>query len=206
MSFAGSALLVRSLPDEHAVAPPTSRIRDDIVEGLRFMWRNVAIRRITVILAAINFFYFAATSLLVLYNSQQLHGSDTTYTAMFLGAATGTVITRFFVSRVTERCRHRAHHGDGRVAVGVVDRRAGAHRPCPGWPSAMYFLLGTGTGLWWAVNTTARQRITPPRLARPSERRVPHRQLGRGAVRCGASAASPRAGGVCAPRSSSVAW
>ena len=28
----------------------------------------------------------------------------------------------------------------------------------------MYFLLGLGTGLWWAVNTTARQRITPPRL------------------------------------------
>ena len=29
---------------------------------------------------------------------------------------------------------------------------------------AMYFLIGVGTGLWIATNTTVRQRITPPEL------------------------------------------
>lgn len=163
VSFAGSALLVRSLPDEHAVAPPTSRIRDDIVEGLRFMWQNLAIRRITVILAAINFFYFAATSLLVLYNRQQLHGGDVVYTAMFVGAASGTVAARFFVSRVTQR------FGTVRTMALAVwlwaSSIAGLAITNVPWVAiAMYVLLGTGTGLWWAVNTTARQRITPPRL------------------------------------------
>jgi MFS family permease len=163
VSFAGSALLVRSLPDEHAVAPPTSRIRDDIVEGLRFMWQNLAIRRITVILAAINFFYFAATSLLVLYNRQQLHGGDVVYTAMFVGAASGTVAARFFVSRVTQR------FGTVRTMALAVwlwaSSIAGLAITNVPWVAiAMYVLLGTGTGRWWAVNTTARQRITPPRL------------------------------------------
>jgi MFS family permease len=163
VSFAGSAVLVRSLPDEHAVPTPTSRIRDDIVEGLTFMWHNLAIRRITIILAAVNFFYFAATSLLVLYNRQQLDGGDATYTAMFVGAATGTVSTRFFVSRLTEWLGT-VHT----MAVAVwlwASSIAGLAITDVAWLAVgMYFLLGTGTGLWWAVNTTARQRITPPRL------------------------------------------
>ncbi|MEN9645847.1 MAG: hypothetical protein RL238_2516 [Actinomycetota bacterium] len=163
VSFAGSAALVSGLRDVHQVPPPTTRIRDDVMEGLRFMWQHLALRRITVILAAINFFYFAAISLLVLYNDQQLHGSDATYTALFVAAATGTVASRFFVSALARR------FGDLRtmcIAVWcwAVSISGLALTGVPAVAIAMYGALGIGTGLWWAVNTTVRQQITPPRL------------------------------------------
>ena len=53
---------VKSRVAKRSGSTPSCSIRDDVTEGLRFMWHNVALRRITAILAAINFFYFAATS------------------------------------------------------------------------------------------------------------------------------------------------
>jgi MFS family permease len=163
VSFAGSAALIKGLPDVHAVDPPTTRMRDDVAEGLRFMWRTPALRRITSILAVINFFYFAATSLLVLYNTQRLHSDSFTYSALFVGAATGTVLTRFYVSAVVARF--------GRVrALGwsfwlwTLSIIGLALTTTPWVAVLMYFFLGTGTGLWWALNTTIRQEITPTRL------------------------------------------
>ncbi|MEI8240411.1 MAG: MFS transporter, partial [Actinomycetota bacterium] len=163
VSFAGSAALIGSLPDVHAVEPPTTRIRDDVLEGLRFTWRTPALRRITNILALINFFYFAATSLLVLYNTQRLHGGSFAYSAMFVGAATGTVLTRFYVSALCERF--------GRVRtlgwafwLWALSISGLAFTTTPWVAVAMYGVLGTGTGLWIAINTTIRQQITPTRL------------------------------------------
>jgi MFS family permease len=163
VSFAGSAALISALPDVHAVERPSSRLRDDVVEGLLFTWRTPALRRIASILALINFFYFAATSLLVLYNAQRLHGGSFTYSLMFVGAATGTVISRFLVSRVVARL--------GRVrtmaaafwfwSVPMIGMCFTHSAPVA---IAMYGLLGMGTGLWITVNTTIRQQITPTRL------------------------------------------
>ncbi len=163
VSFAGSAVLVSSLPDVHATEPPTTRIRDDVMEGLRFMWRNLALRRMTLILAAINFFYFAATSLLVLYNEQLLHGGTTTYTLLFVAGATGTVAARFFVSPLSLRI------GTVRTLVVAVwcwaTAIVGMSITNVPWVAVlMYGMLGIGTGLWWAVNTTIRQQVTPARL------------------------------------------
>lgn len=163
VSFAASAALVQGLPDVHGVEAPTTRIRDDVREGFVFMWRNLAVRRITLMLTVINFFYFGATALLVLYTKQHLHAGDGVYTAMFVGAATGTVLIRFVVSRVTAR-------------LGVVGTLSLAVWL---WAIAIvglastdvavlgvlaYSTLGLGTGLWWAVNTTVRQQVTPARM------------------------------------------
>lgn len=163
VSFAGSAALVSNLRDVHQVEAPTTTMRADIREGMAFMWHNVALRRMTVILAVINFAYFGAISLLVLYNEELLQGSTVTYTALFVAGATGTVVTRFFVSAVTRRL------GETRTLVAAVWMWATAlvgmsTTSIPVVAIASYFVLGIGTGLWWAVNTTVRQRITPPRL------------------------------------------
>ena len=163
VSFAGSAVLIASLPDVHAVVPASTRLRDDVLEGLLFTWRTPALRRIATILAVINFFYFAATSLLVLYNVQRLHSGSFTYSMLFVGAATGTVISRFAVSTLVDRF--------GRVRTMAtafwlwsVPLLGMALTTTPAVAVGMYFMLGLGTGLWLAVNTTIRQEITPPRL------------------------------------------
>jgi MFS family permease len=82
---------------------------------------------------------------------------------LFVAAATGTVASRFFVSALARR------FGDLRtmciaiwcwaVSIGGL-----ALTGVPLVAIAMYGALGVGTGLWWAVNTTVRLQITPPRL------------------------------------------
>lgn len=163
VSFAGSAALIASLPDVHAVEKPTTRIRDDVMEGLRFAWTNKAVRRITMLLAIINVFYFAATSLLVLYTKQRLHAGSFVYTAMFVSAGFGTVMTRWYLNALVRR-------------LGQVNAMAlsfwmwtfpiiGLALTTKPWVAvSSYYLLGTGTGIWIALNTTIRQRITPTRL------------------------------------------
>lgn len=163
VTFAGSAALIRSLPDVHAVEPPASRLRDDLREGFRFVSRNPVVRRITEILAVINFFYFAATSLLVLYNTQQLHSGKFTYTALFVGAATGTVLSRFFVSALVHRIGM-VHTLAVAIWLWALSMIGLALTATPAVAVAMYGLLGAGTGLWLALNTTIRQRVTPSRL------------------------------------------
>jgi predicted MFS family arabinose efflux permease len=163
VSFAGSAVLIRRIPDVHAVEPPTTRLRDDVREGLRFLWHNAAMRRLTAILALINFFYFAATSLLVLYNRDVLHAGEYTYSALFVAAATGTVLSRFFVHALTARIGTTATIAAAMwlwaLSIGglaLTSTRLVA--------IAMYLLLGLGTGLWLTLNTTLRQQLTPARL------------------------------------------
>lgn len=120
-------------------------------------------RRMASVLAIINFFYFAAIALLVLYTSQQLHSGKVVYTALFVGAAGGTVLSRWFVGPLTRRfglvptlaiafwmwalsVAGMAVTGNGLVAI------------------AMFVVLGFGNGLWLTLNTTLRQRLTPNRL------------------------------------------
>lgn len=163
VSFAGSAALVSGLRDVHQVEQPTTGVMADVREGMRFMWRTPALRRMTTILTAINFAYFGAVSLLVLYNDELLGGTTITYTALFVAGALGTVVTRFFVSAVTRRL------GEVRTLVAAVWLWAVAlvgmsTTSVAAVAIASYGVLGVGTGLWWTVNSTVRQRITPPRL------------------------------------------
>ena len=162
-TFAGSAALIAAVPNEHAVAPPTTKIFADIKEGLRYTRDTLSLRRLTEILAVINFFYFAANSLLVLYNEDLLGGNKATFTALSVGAASGTVASRFFLERITHRL------GTTRTlevslwawAIATVGL-AVATNPITAITS--HVILGIGSGWWIALNTTLRQQITPTRM------------------------------------------
>jgi MFS family permease len=163
VSFAGSAALVASLPDVPAPDRAASRVRDDLLEGIRFTWRSKAFRRIAGPLAVGNFFFFAATSLLVLYTDDHLGAGEVVYSLLFIGSAVGAVCARFMVSPLVRRF--------GEVNTMVIPlwlwslpMLGMAATRSPVIAIAMYFFVGLGTGLWIATNTTVRQRITPPAL------------------------------------------
>ncbi len=163
VSFAGSAALIATVPDKHGVEKPETRFRDDIIEGLRFTLNNKPLRRLTEILAFINFFYFAAISLLVLYNVDVLGGDKTTFAALSVGAASGTVISRFFIERTTAR------FGVTNTMLTSIWLWALATVGLAATSNALaaigtMVILGFGTGLWITLNTTLRQQLTPTRL------------------------------------------
>jgi MFS family permease len=162
-TFAGSAALVSRVPDEHAVEPPTTKILSDIKEGIRYTIETLSLRRLTGILTVVNFFYFAANSLLVLYNEDLLGGNKITFTALSVGSASGTVISRFFLDKVTTKL--------GKTRTLEVSLWAWAVATIglavawePILAIVMHLVLGLGSGWWIALNTTLRQQITPIRM------------------------------------------
>lgn len=162
-TFAGSAALVSRVPDEHAVEPPTTKILQDIKEGIRYTIETLSLRRLTEILTVVNFFYFAANSLLVLYNEDLLGGNKITFTALSVGAASGTVISRLFLDKITSRL--------GKTRTLEVSLWAWAIATIglavawePILAIVMHLVLGLGSGWWIALNTTLRQQITPIRM------------------------------------------
>ncbi len=162
-SFAGSAALIATVPDKHGVEKPNTRFRDDIIEGLRFTYTNEPLRRLTEILTFINFFYFAAVSLLVLYNVDILGGDKTTFTALSVAAASGTVISRFFINGTIEKfgVTNTILISMWLWAVATVGLAATSNTYVA---IGTMVILGFGTGLWLTLNSTLRQQLTPTRL------------------------------------------
>jgi len=163
VTFAGSAALIAKVPNEHSVERPTTKIFEDIKEGLRYTRDTLSLRRLTEILAVINFFYFAANSLLVLYNEDLLGGGKVSFTALSVGAASGTVISRFFLDKITTKL--------GKTRTLEVSLWAWAIATIglavawePILAIVMHLVLGIGSGWWIALNTTLRQQISPTRL------------------------------------------
>ena len=163
VTFGLAAILVALVPHRPTAERSPSKFRDDILEGLRFMRDSKALRRLTEIVAVINFFYFAAASLFVLYVEDLLDSGEIVFTALSVGAAIGTVISRFFVDGTTRR------FGFTRTislsmwlwGVATVGLALALH---PVFAVSMSVVLGFGTGLWIAVNSTLRQQFTPDRL------------------------------------------
>ncbi len=190
VTFAGSATLIKSIPDVHAVEPATTRLRDDMLDGVRFLRDNAVLRRLTFILAALNFFYFASGALLVLYTSDILKSSNVTFTALSIGSAVGTILSRFIVSRISSRYGSTATialslwvWAISAVGIAVTSNKYVA--------VIMFVLMGVGNGLWTIINTTLRQQLTPTRML--GRMNAAFRTVSWGVVPFGAAF-----GGVCA--------
>jgi MFS family permease len=147
----------------HGVETPTTKLRDDMLDGLKFLRDNPVLRRLTAILTILNFFYFAAAALLVLYTTDLLHSGKITFTALSVGAALGTVVSRFIIGPLSNR-----FDSSGIItfalwvwAISSIGIAFASNRYVA---VASYILLGIGNGLWLIVNTTLRQQITPARM------------------------------------------
>lgn len=184
VSFAVSAALLRATPDEHAVEPPTSRLRDDMRDGLRYVWQHRALRRIAEVLTIVNFFYFSAAALLVLYTQERLHAGKAVYTALLVGTAVGTVLSRWFVGRLWQRLGS-VHTLEISFWLWALTMIGLVFTTVPALAILMFVLMGIGNGLWLVLNTTMRQRMTPPSLL--GRMNAVHRTLSWGVVPFGAA-------------------
>ncbi|MFM7252501.1 MAG: MFS transporter [Ilumatobacteraceae bacterium] len=168
VSFAGSAALASRLPKNSRVRSDVvigtrASLRGDMLEAVCFVWSSPLYRVICGTLAFSNFFYFGALSLLVLYTEEHLGSGTGVYSLLFVGSAAGTVLTRWFVSGMVRRL------GAARslalpLWLWAVPLLGMVLSESPVVAVAMMTLLGVGTGIWIAVNSTVRQAITPPHL------------------------------------------
>jgi MFS family permease len=144
--------------------PPT-RLRDDIAEGVRFVWRHPLLRPLAIMLGVENMAFTAYFSVFVLYAvapgpmGLSKAGFGTLFASMGVGAVLGT-----WVAVPAERRLGRART----MALSVVLATCGLLVPAvTAEPIPVGVSLAVGglqMALWNVVTVSLRQRITPDRL------------------------------------------
>ena len=184
VSFGGSVVLAARLPDVHGVEKPTTRVRDDVREGWRYLFGDPLLSRLAILIGTLNVFYFASEAVLVLYTFDKLHAGKATFTALFLAAAVGVVVGQLLIERVRRRF-------DARTTIvfsiwlWATALTGLTFTSMPVVAVAMWFLLGLGDAFWRVITVTLRQRTTPNHLM--GRVNSVHRLFGMGAIPIGAA-------------------
>ncbi|HVV36485.1 MAG TPA: MFS transporter [Acidimicrobiales bacterium] len=184
VSFGGSVILAARLPYDHAPPPTRARLRDDIRDGVRYLWHDAVLKRLALLIAGLNICWFAAEAVLVLYAFERLHGGKATFTALFLAGAVGTVAVQRFIGPLQRRFGVR-----GSFAVMLwmwaLATLGLALAPNGGAAIASFVVIGLGDGLWRVLATSLRQTVTPNHLL--GRVNSVHRMFGMGSIPIGAA-------------------
>jgi MFS family permease len=143
----------------------STRLRDDIAEGARFVWRHPVLRPLAIMLGVENMAYAAVFSVLVLFAVAPgpMGLSEAGYGALTAAIGVGSLIGTWLAVPV-ERRLGRART----LAVSVVLCGTSLAVPVvtavPVLVGASLVVSGVAIVLWNVVTVSLRQRITPDRL------------------------------------------
>jgi len=187
-SFAAAALLVMSIGGVFRAERPSggqrTGIRQDIGEGVRWLWRHRLLRTLAIMLGTLNLVEGAFFAILVLFTLEILHVRETGYGLLLSAAAAGALVGSLVTTKVASRL------GRGTVLLTSV-AMVGASALVMGATSdpfvaAAMLAVSSGFGVAWNVVTVSlRQTIVPaPMLGRVNS---VYRFLGWGSMPIGAA-------------------
>jgi MFS family permease len=188
----GLALLVGSFRAVGAAPAGSTRLRDEIAEGTRFVWRHPVLRPLAIMLGLQNMAFSAAFSVFVLFAVAPgpMGLSKAGYGILTATIGVGSLLGSWLAAPVERRL--------GRVrtlVLSVVVNAAGLVVPVVTALAvpvgASWLVTGTAIVLWNVVTVSLRQRITPDRLL--GRMNASYRLVGWGTMPLGAAA-----GGVLA--------
>ena len=172
-SFFGAAALVFLIPgifraerpvtDDVNAAVATASWRDELREGVRWLWSHPLLRPMAIILGLMNLASMVSGSLLVLFVQEVLHQGATVFAIIGIGAAVAAVVAGAFASYVSKRL------GSG-TCLAITLGGSAIIAPLVGlarwWP--LVFVLFAAEGLvgtlWNVITVSLRQAIIPPHL------------------------------------------
>jgi len=185
-SFAVAAVLVFGLRGSFRSARTgTSRLREDVLEGVRWLWRHRLLRTLALLLAVINVTYAAGEGVLVLYALQELDLGRLGYPLLLGVLAAGSLVGGALTPRLRERfgtqpliATAAALMTLGLLALGLSTRL----------PLVLMGLFAGGLGslVWNVVTITLRQQLVPAGLL--GRVTSAYRLVGLGAIPLGALA------------------
>src|SRR4029077_19404256 len=88
----------RSAPVEPAGRP---RLRTEIGEGLRWLWRHRLLRTLALMLGVWNLLTVASGAVFVLFATEDLHVSTAGYGLLFSAGAVGSIVGSVFATRIS---------------------------------------------------------------------------------------------------------
>lgn len=143
----------------------TGRRAHDLGEGLRALWRQPVLRRLTLFTAAMNVWWAAWTALIVLYSvapgplGLTSFGYGVFLTAMAVGGVLGALVSARLVRGVGTRTALALDLVGTALLLGVP-----AVAPHPLLVGAAAFAAGLGASVWVVLVASIRQRLTPDAL------------------------------------------
>ena len=159
-----ATLVSRLVLPPHGVAKAErSHVRRDIVEGLRWLWGNAAVRTLALTIVTFNVTYGAAWSVLVLYAIERLDAGEVGFglltTAAALGGILGTGVYGWLSARVSLGNIMRAG-----LIIETLTHLALALTAELWIALLIMFAFGAHAFVWGTTSTSIRQRAVPTEL------------------------------------------
>jgi MFS family permease len=161
-SFLVSAamLSVIARPFNAPISRRATSIREDIVEGLRFVLAHPVLRNISLMMAMINLVGATVFAELVLFAKQALHAEDSEVGLLFAAGGAGVVVLSLAAGPLRKRWSF------GNVALGALMLSGlltlGLAYTASLWVAVVLWGLSSGLGILFNINTgSLRQAIVP---------------------------------------------
>jgi predicted MFS family arabinose efflux permease len=159
----GAVLISRIVLPAHGREPGTSRVREDIAEGFRWVRHHAAVRTLVLTIFTFNITFGAAWSVLVLYATQRLGmgavGFGLLTTVSAVGGLVGTTSYGWITRRVSLGNIMRIG-----LVIETFTHLALALTTVPWVALAIFFVFGAHAFVWGTTSITVRQRAVPTAL------------------------------------------
>lgn len=161
MAALGVLLVSRiALPKGGVRASVDTHVRQDIVDGVRWLWGHAAVRTLAIVMFSFNVTWGAAWSVLVLYSLDRLHMGHVGFGLLTTMAAVGGIVGTMSYGWLE---RH--------IALGTLMRTVLLLEVCThlalalttvGWLAlAIMFVFGAYAFVWGTLSNAVRQRAVP---------------------------------------------
>ncbi|MCW2845196.1 MAG: major facilitator superfamily 1 [Nocardioides sp.] len=159
----GGVLISRIVLPTHGREPGSTRVREDIAEGFRWVRHHPAVRTLVLTIFTFNITYGAAWSVLVLYATHRLGMGAIGFGLLTTSSAVGGLVGTTSYGWITRRVSLGNIMRTGLV-IETLTHLALALTTVPWVALAIFFVFGAHAFVWGTTSITVRQRAVPSEL------------------------------------------
>lgn len=139
---------------------PRTAVHTDILEGMRWLWRNPPVRTLVIIILTFNITWAAPWGVLVLYATEHLQMGPVGYGALTTASAIGGLLSTLSFGWLERRFSFKALMRVCLTAE-VLMHLAFALTTSGAVAFVIMFAFGAYAFVWGTISTTVRQRLVP---------------------------------------------
>lgn len=163
--FVGAGLFVSKveLPQRRQREKRSTSVRQEVIEGLRWLWSHAAVRTLAIMITLFNVTFGAAFSVWVLYAFERLGLGELGFGILMTASAIGGLIGSALFRRLEVRFSYAFLLRVGLI-IETFTHLALALTTSPFLAAAVMLMFGAHAIVWGTTSTTIRQRAVPDPL------------------------------------------
>ena len=165
VSYVVAGILVHRLPDEllQRAERPTTTVKADVIEGLKWLWANPIMRAITVSVTFLNFMIVLVYSIFVLFALEVLRTGALGFGLIMSAGGVGGLVATLLARPIADKIGRSTVIWGATIGTGVCDLLIGTSSH-PVIAGVFQFLLLVVVTLWTVVGRALRATLVPDRL------------------------------------------